>query len=48
MAAALRVVRRSLGESKGVAGLGEGGGEVKGRVMVLVEVVGGGIGGVGF
>jgi len=44
----LRVVRRTLGKAKGVAGLGEGGGEVKGMVMVLVAVMGGGVGGVGF
>jgi len=31
-----------------VAGLGEGGGEVKGRAMVLVVVVGGDVGRVGF
>ena len=47
---ALRVVRRPLGEAKGVTYLGGGGVEVKGRVMVmvLVVVVVGGVGRVYF
>ena len=43
------MVRRPLEKAEGVAGLGGGRGEVKGRVMVLVVVVVvGGVGGVVF